>query len=126
MGGTQIMSEALLIFFLLAIKHGVCDLALQALYCRPSNKHRYFSGRAHLHALHHGLGTLLVTVFFASMPLALLLALMDYLLHWHIDFVKSTLVKWFNYTLDSDGYWLLTTVDQNLHFATYLLIVLLI
>ena len=88
------MSEALLIFFLLAIKHGVCDLALQALYCRPSNKHRYFSGRAHLHALHHGLGTLLVTVFFASMPLALLLALMDYLLHWHIDFVKSTLVKW--------------------------------
>lgn len=117
------MSEAVLIFFLLAIKHGICDLALQALYCRPSMKHIYFSPRAILHSLHHGTATWLVLIFFTNYLMAISMAVLDTVLHHTIDYVKSSIVKKNNWKLDGKWYWVATTVDQNLHFAGYLLIV---
>lgn len=120
------MNEAVLILFWLAIKHGVCDLALQAIYCRPSHKDIYTSPKAILHSLHHGLGTWIVLMCFTNYLTALVLGLLDWFLHHNIDFVKSSLVKKFNWTLDGKCYWAATTVDQNLHFATYLLIIALI
>ena len=119
------MTEQVLLLFWLAIKHGVCDLALQAIYCRPANKHIYFSPTAHLHALHHVLGTLVVLLFFTAPFMAVALSLMDYIIHFNIDHIKSRLVKKYNWTPSGKMYWIATTVDQNLHFATYLLIVLL-
>lgn len=119
------MNEAVLLLFWLAIKHGVCDLALQAIYCRPSNKHIYLSPKAMLHALHHGVGTWMVLMFFTNYLTAISLAVLDFVLHFHIDHVKSSVVKKYDWSLDGKWYWVATTVDQNLHFATYLLIVLL-
>lgn len=119
------MNEAVIIFFLLSIKHGICDLALQAIYCRPSNKHIYTSSKALLHSIHHGLGTWLVLYFFTNHLTALVLAVMDWFLHHNIDFVKSSLVKRNNWTQSGVAYWIATTVDQHLHFAGYLLIVFL-
>jgi len=120
------MNEAVLILFWLAIKHGVCDLALQAMYCRPANKHIYTSSNAVLHSIHHGVGTWLVLYFFTNHLTALVLAILDWFLHHNIDFIKSSLVKKFNWSQDEVEYWIATTVDQNLHFATYLLIISLI
>ena len=119
------MTEQLLLLFWLAIKHGICDLALQAIFCRPSNKHIYFSPRAHLHALHHGLGTLVVTLFFTAPFMALVLSIMDYVIHFNVDHVKSSLVKKYNWTQAGRMYWVASTIDQQLHFLTYLLIVIL-
>ena len=120
------MSEQLLLLFWLAIKHGVCDLALQAIYCRPSHKHLIMSKKALLHSGHHGAGTFIVLTFF-SLPLSITigLALMDMVIHHIIDHTKSSLVKKYNWTQDGKMYWVATTVDQNLHFLTYLAIVLL-
>lgn len=119
------MNEAILILFWLAIKHGVCDLALQAIYCRPSHKHIYSSPKAILHSLHHGVGTWIVLIFFTNYLLAITLALLDAVLHHNIDFLKSTLVKRNNWTQEGKWYWVATTVDQNLHFTGYFLICLL-
>jgi|TARA_B110000977_G_C10917759_1_gene431825 hypothetical protein len=120
------MSETLLIFFLLAIKHGICDLALQALYCRPSHKHIYLAPKAMLHSLHHGVGTWVVLMMFTNYLTAISLAILDLLLHHHIDFVKSSIVKKNDWTLAGKWYWVATTVDQNLHFSGYLLIISLL
>jgi len=87
------MNEAVLILFLLAIKHGVCDLALQALYCRPSHKHIYLAPKAMLHSLHHGIGTWVVLMMFTNYLTAISLAILDMVLHHNIDFVKSSVVK---------------------------------
>jgi len=65
------MTEIFLLLFLLALKHGICDLALQAIYCRPSNKHNLFSPKAGLHSLHHGVGTFMVLLPFISISYAL-------------------------------------------------------
>lgn len=119
------MSVELLLLFWLAIKHGVCDLALQAVYCRPSNKQIWLSPRAALHSLHHGIGTWIVLMFFTNYFTALILAVLDFCLHHTIDYVKSSMVKKYDWGLDGIWYWVATTVDQNLHFATYLLIVVL-
>ena len=119
------MTEQVVLRFWLAIKHGVCDLALQAIYCRPSNKHIYFSPKAHLHALHHGLGTFIATLFFTTPLMAFVLSVMDYAVHFNVDHVKSSLVKKYNWTQSGRMYWVATTIDQQLHFLTYLLIVIL-
>ena len=120
------MNEALLLLFLLAIKHGVCDLALQAVYCRPSNKHIFFSPRAMMHSLHHGVGAWIVLILFTNYLTAITLAVLDGISHHIIDFSKSTLVKNKNWTMEGKMYWVATTVDQNLHFSVYLLIVYLV
>ena len=120
------MNEALLLLFLLAIKHGVCDLALQAVYCRPSNKHIFFSPRAMMHSLHHGVGAWIVLIPFTNYLTAITLAVLDGISHHIIDFSKSTLVKNKNWTMEGKMYWVATTVDQNLHFSVYLLIVYLV
>jgi len=119
------MNEATLLLFLLAVKHGICDLALQAIYCRPSHKHIYTSPKALLHSLHHGVGTWIVLIFFTNYLLAITLALLDAVLHHNIDFMKSTVVKRNNWTQEGKWYWVATTVDQNLHFTGYFLISLL-
>ena len=119
------INEATLLLFWLAIKHGVCDLALQAIYCRPSHKHIYSSPKALLHSIHHGVGTWIVLIFFTNYLLAITLALLDAVLHHNIDFIKSTLVKRNNWTQEGKWYWVATTVDQNLHFTGYFLIGLL-
>ena len=120
------MNEALLLLFLLAIKHGVCDLALQAVYCRPSNKHIFFSPRAMMHSLHHGVGAWIVLIPFTNYLTAITLAVLDGISHHIIDFSKSTLVKNKNWTMEGKMYWVAITVDQNLHFSVYLLIVYLV
>ena len=120
------MNEALLLLFLLAIKHGVCDLALQAVYCRPSNKHIFFSPRAMMHSLHHGVGAWIVLIPFTNYLTAITLAVLDGISHHIIDFSKSTLVKNKNWPMEGKMYWVATTVDQNLHFSVYSLIVYLV
>ncbi len=117
------MNEALLLLFLFAVKHGVCDLALQAIYCRPSHKHIFLSPRAMMHSLHHGVGAWIVLIPFTNYLTAITLAILDGVSHHVIDYTKSSIVKKKNWVMEEKMYWIATTVDQNLHFSIYLLIV---
>ena len=121
----EIMSEQLLLLFRLAIKHECCG-PNWTIYCRPSNKHLIMSKKALLHSGHHGAGTFIVLTFF-SLPLSITMGtnVNEQLIHHIIDHTKSSLVKKYNWTQDGKMYWIATTVDQNLHFLTYLAIVLL-
>ena len=87
------MNEALLLLFLFAIKHGVCDLALQAIYCRPSHKHIFLSPRAMMHSLHHGVGAWIVLIPFTNYLTAITLAILDGVSHHIIDYTKEKDLK---------------------------------
>ncbi len=117
------MSETLLLLFLFALKHGVCDLALQAIYCRPSHKHIFLSPRAMMHSLHHGVGAWIVLIPFTNYLTAITFAVLDGVSHHLIDYSKSSIVRKKNWSMDGKMYWVATTVDQNLHFSVYFLIV---
>ena len=79
-----------------------------------------------MHSLHHGVGAWIVLIPFTNYLTAITLAVLDGISHHIIDFSKSTLVKNKNWTMEGKMYWVATTVDQNLHFSVYLLIVYLV
>lgn len=112
-----------LLFFLI-VKHCICDLGLQSqlLWGKTYRKHNYFG--CHSHYLHHAIGTLIVSLFFVNPILAVQLAVVDYIAHWHIDFCKHRINNWAGCTRQDKLYWWIAVVDQLLHFLTYYLLVI--
>ncbi len=116
------MFEAL---FWLFIKHFICDFPLQVFPWMYRNKGTYLHAGGLAHAATHGFGTLLVLWFFIGNA-AFGFALLDFLLHYHIDWSKMNLNKTFNLKPDnSEWFWVGLGVDQLLHHLTYFLIVYL-
>jgi len=111
------------LLFALIIKHVICDLGLQSqfLWGQTHNKQHYFG--CHLHYFHHGLGTLIVALFFVQPLLALTLSLIDYVAHWNIDFLKHRISNALGKTRKDKMFWWINSIDQGLHFLTYYLLV---
>jgi len=76
-----------------------------------------------MHSLHHGVGAWIVLIPFTNYLTAITLAILDGVSHHCIDYTKSSIVKRKNWVMEEKMYWIATTVDQNLHFSIYLLIV---
>ena len=115
----------LIIFFLLLVKHAIIDLALQTqlLWGRAHEKNNYFGG--HQHYFHHAVGTFLVCIWFLDLSMTCLLTVLDYIAHWHIDFFKHFInLRLKVYSKKNILWWWTATIDQILHFLTYLLMIL--
>ena len=107
--------------FLLVIKHCIIDLGFQPLsYPQGQGKFAYFGKYAHLrHYIPHGLGTVLVLSLVLDLHTALICGLIDWFLHWHIDFAKTHTRAYFGWTNKDRQFWVLNMLDQFLHFSTY-------
>lgn len=109
--------QELLIISLLLTKHFVVDFPLQTKY-QWSNKGTYLHPGGILHSGLQGLGTALVFLMFT--PWYALFGLMDFLLHYHIDWAKMNLNEKLGYgPLTHEKFWWLLGLDQWLHQATY-------
>lgn len=122
-----------LLFFLLMVKHVICDFALQGRFAHTHDKHKLSSVKGHLHALDHALGTALVFLFVSSWALAqgqtffitiLIFGIADYMVHFKIDWLKNNFVVANDMDKSSRQFWILTSVDQILHVSTYYVFVL--
>lgn len=109
---------------LLMTKHFVADYMLQTKEMIAEKKHYGYAGGI-VHACCHALGTYIILTFFLSPIGAIILAILDGVAHYHIDWVKSNV--WDNYNFNKSDYmfWLVHGLDQFLHFLTYVLIVLI-
>ena len=110
------------LFLLFGIKHFIVDFLLQKKY-QYANKGIYGHPGGLLHALLHGIGTFICLVFFTP-ELAGILAILDAVLHYHIDWAKTNInqhYKWGPTT--HEQFWWLLGLDQLLHFVTYVLII---
>ena len=117
------MSTTLL--FLLLIKHSICDLALQGRFTKKQGDKKNLTDiKGYLHAGDHAIGTFIVALLFAGLLPALGIALLDFVLHFIIDYVKR------RYTLkipQSDKkYWVIQSIDQIAHYSCYFVYVLII
>ena len=115
------MFEALLGLF---IKHFICDFPLQMFPWMYLNKGRYLHPGGIVHAGVHGIGTLIVLSFFFEIKLSIFYALIDMLVHYHIDWAKMNLSR--HYDLkpnNSEWLWVLLGLDQLLHHLTYFAII---
>jgi hypothetical protein len=112
----------ILFLTLLLWKHAFVDLPLQR-QLGPLEKQIYF-GEGHKHYVQHGIGTLLVSIPFFSFQTVILIAILDYIAHWHIDYFKHIITKNKYYPISerSIQWWYLTALDQALHFSTYILL----
>jgi hypothetical protein len=119
------MEQETLILFLLVCKHACADLGIQS-FRTPSKKHLYWNTGLHTHALDHAVLTFVVLAIFVNPWFALVLALLDYVAHWHIDFTKSNLLIIFGIPRDKPVFWRIQTFDQIFHFCTYAYIVYLL
>lgn len=108
---------------LLLVKHFIIDFPFQVPY-HYQNKGKY----GHLGGIHHaglhGIGTILVLIFFTTPILVVILAIVDMVVHYHIDWAKMNINSKLNLKPDnSEKFWWLLGLDQLLHHLTYVAIV---
>ena len=120
-------------FFLLwlLIKHIIVDLPIQRSTPLHIQKLKRFYCKwpwGHLHYINHSIGTFLVTWYFVNFFTAVIIAAIDYIAHWHIDYSKYRILVKFkidNVPESYIRYWWIQTFDQILHYITYYILVML-
>ena len=118
-----------LYFYLLLVKHAIADLWLQS---RFNNKPKYgekeqlLKLKLWLHSLDHAGLTALVTLIFAGIYWALIIALLDFVLHSIIDYTKRIYTLKSKITQNQNKFWKVQAIDQIAHFSCYMLYVLMV
>lgn len=117
----------LILITLLLLKHFICDFPLQMFPYQYENKGTYGHPGGLLHSGIHIVGTLIVMLLFVSPFLAMGLALLDGIIHYHIDWAKMNVNRIYNLKpTNSEYFWLSLGVDQLLHGLTYVLLIYII
>jgi hypothetical protein len=108
----------------LMFKHAVADFYLQTPY-QYLNKGKYGHPGGIIHAgIHTALTPLVYLVLVpGSLLIAGALALGEFVLHYHIDWLKEQITQRNGWTAQDRGFWHALGTDQLLHGLTYLLIV---
>jgi hypothetical protein len=113
----------LTIFILLQMKHLLIDWMWQPAY-EWKNKGTYGHPGGLIHALKNGLGTALCFAPFVYGYQVPIIFLMDYLIHYHIDWAKMNLNRAYGWgPLTHNEFWWLTGLDQFLHQMTYVMLI---
>jgi hypothetical protein len=111
----------ILLLMLFGIKHFICDFVLQSSYM-VSQKGIYGARGGLQHALIHAFFTLLISAFFVNyFALAILMAIFDGVIHYHIDWAKQKLNR--GLTPADRRFWVWFGADQCLHYLTYIAII---
>lgn len=121
------METMLALITLLLIKHAVADFFLQRSFMFR-DKHIYAGIGGITHAVSHGLlTTLAVVICLPNLWLsAIMLGILDMILHYHIDYIKSSWNVKTKASPSENRYWYAFGLDQMAHFLTYVLIVYII
>jgi Protein of unknown function (DUF3307) len=116
-------NSAFLPLFWLFAKHFICDFPLQSFPWMYRNKGTYLHWGGIVHASIHALGSLIVLAPFIGGQ-AFIYALIDMLVHYHIDWAKMNISHNYNLKADnSEWFWILLGFDQWLHHLTYFALV---
>lgn len=111
---------------LLFIKHWYIDFVNQS---NEEVHGKGIYGNAHglMHSIKHGVATFAIMFLFLADPLmAVILGVIDFATHYHIDWAKININKKFNYTIENPKFWAWLGADQLAHSLTYLMLVWLI
>jgi hypothetical protein len=118
----------IVLLVLLQLKHFICDFPLQGPY-QYLNKGTYGHLGGVLHAFIHGIATFIILDIFVdeyNSYLVPLLSLLEMVAHYHIDWAKMTINKYYGWKCDSsEKFWYLLGFDQLRHQLTYIAIIYL-
>jgi len=109
----------LLMLTLLFTKHFVVDFMLQTPY-QYLNKGNYGHTGGIVHSGLHAVATLFIIGYFDT-NLAMMMAVLDFVIHYHVDWAKVQINSRYNWKADTHKeFWWLLGLDQFLHALTYL------
>jgi len=108
----------------LMLKHAIADFYLQTPY-QYLNKGTYGHPGGFMHsAIHVALTPLVYLVLVpGSLLIALAIALGEFAVHYHVDWLKEQITHRNGWTAQDRGFWYALGTDQLVHGLTYLLIV---
>jgi hypothetical protein len=115
----------LILLVLLQIKHWYVDFVNQSTE-EVASKGNYGDFHGIMHSLKHGIGTLICVLMIVGPEFALFalaLSLIDFVTHYHIDWVK---MNYGNRDIQNPLFWNHLGLDQMAHQIVYLLIALLV
>jgi hypothetical protein len=123
----QLVLLALAAVGVLMFKHTVADFFLQTSF-QHMNKGIYGHPGGLVHAGIHVALTPLVYLVLAPASIALVvgLAVGEFVVHYHIDWLKERIVKGNGWTAQDGGFWYALGTDQLAHGLTYLVMVALL
>jgi hypothetical protein len=102
------------------IKHVICDFFLQTAN-QLQNKGRYGHPDGLVHAGIHVLGSIPVfLVLPATFSVALAVLALEFVLHYHIDWLKNEITSRRDWQIQDRQYWWAMGLDQFAHQMTYL------
>ena len=118
----------LTVFLLLVCKHAIADLALQSRLTtvKHGTKTDLKTPRLWIHCGDHAVLSFIVLIFFTTWQWAVILALLDFVIHGLIDYTKNRIQLRTGVTLNSKQYWYYAAVDQICHYLTYCLMVIIL
>jgi hypothetical protein len=114
---------ALLVLALLFIKHWFADFVVQFDYMVQEKGMYGANGGVH-HMLIHMILTYIIVWLLFDPTLAILVATVDGLVHYHIDWLKMNISRWRGLTIKDWECWMWLGADQLAHALTYLVLVL--
>jgi Protein of unknown function (DUF3307) len=122
-GAMLTQSDLIPVFALIAAlqaKHFVADGPLQT-HAMVLAKSFYGKRDGIIHSAIHALGTMIVFGLFQfPVRTVLVLALVDFFVHYHVDYSKENIVKKAGWTVKDGPFWWALSADQMLHQFTYL------
>lgn len=120
--------EQLLIFLLmLQLKHFYLDFVAQTeTELKYKGVYSNFSGMTH--SIKHGFYSFICTLLILELELyyillALLVGIIDFVVHYHVDFIKS---KYGPTDISNKNFWVWFGFDQLIHQLTYLLLITIV
>jgi hypothetical protein len=112
---------ALILWALLAleVKHFLCDFVLQSEYqVRTKGIYGHFGG-----FIHSGLHILFtipaLLILGASVKAIAIILAVEFVVHYHADWMKSAIDKRYHWGMTDQRYWILFGTDQLIHQLTY-------
>ena len=116
------LNTVFILLALLAVKHTLVDFYLQTQE-QIEHKGVYGDWRGLTHSLEHGLGTLVVfAIMGVDLETTVILALVDLVTHYHVDWVK---MRWGTRDMYTKRFWTEFGLDQLAHALTYIELVYL-
>ena len=122
------LEASIALLALLQIKHWYIDFVNQSME-EVHSKGIYGDAAGLWHSGKHAIGTLFCililtgTNYFSE---AFLLACLDFVVHYHVDWAKININKSKNYTVETKEFWAWLGFDQLMHQLTYLAILYLV
>lgn len=112
----------LVILWLLFVKHCYVDFTNQT---NEEIQHKgiYGDWLGIKHSFKHGVGTAIVFAMFINVFFAIAIGIIDALIHYHVDYVKS---YYGEKNINSKKFWNQFGLDQLAHYTTYLLLLAII